>query len=257
MSCARRLAAIHGYAELTRQDSSVLAGDHRVLAGPHRSRSAADEFAGFRSVCCWPGSTKARTWPPPTCDLADVVVDAVNDAAVSAPTHRWVTSVPDGPVWVRRRPVPGCTSCWPTCCRMRGCTPPAGTTVTTSIATGRADDGAAYVELTVTDDGPGIPSELLPHLFERFVRADKSRSRQAGNFGLGLSIAASIAEAHNGSIEAELGWWPHDIPGAPTGGRAAPGDCPRHGRFQLANTFDGMCANGAIMTLWRVRPTAP
>jgi two-component system, OmpR family, sensor histidine kinase TrcS len=76
---------------------------------------------------------------------------------------------------------------------------PAGTTVTTGIATGRA----GFVELTVTDDGPGIASDLLPHLFERFVRADKSRSREAGSFGLGLAIASSIVEAHNGSIEAE------------------------------------------------------
>jgi two-component system sensor histidine kinase TrcS len=59
------------------------------------------------------------------------------------------------------------------------------------------------VELTVIDAGPGIDPELLPHLFERFVRADKSRSREAGRFGLGLAIASSIIEAHNGSIEAE------------------------------------------------------
>jgi two-component system sensor histidine kinase TrcS len=70
--------------------------------------------------------------------------------------------------------------------------------VTTAIAT---DAGSDSVELTVTDDGPGIDAQLLPHLFERFVRADKSRSREAGSFGLGLSIAASIVEAHNGSIE--------------------------------------------------------
>jgi len=80
-------------------------------------------------------------------------------------------------------------------------TPP-GTAVTTGIATGGVG-GSDYVELTVTDDGPGIAPELLPRLFGRFVRADKSRSREAGSFGLGLSIAASIIEAHNGSIEAE------------------------------------------------------
>jgi two-component system sensor histidine kinase TrcS len=73
----------------------------------------------------------------------------------------------------------------------------------TAVTTGRADDGEAYVEVTVADDGPGVDSELLPHLFERFVRADKSRSRAAGSFGLGLSIAASIVEAHGGTIHAQ------------------------------------------------------
>ena len=75
---------------------------------------------------------------------------------------------------------------------------PAGTTVTTRI-----EIGSDRVELTVADDGPGIEAGLLPHLFERFVRADKSRSSETGSFGLGLSIAASIIEAHRGSIDVE------------------------------------------------------
>ncbi len=52
------------------------------------------------------------------------------------------------------------------------------------------------VELTVHDSGAGIPDEALPHVFERFYRADASRSRAAGGSGLGLAIARQLAEAH-------------------------------------------------------------
>ncbi len=76
---------------------------------------------------------------------------------------------------------------------------PERTTVTTTVTAG------STVCVTVADDGPGIDGGLLPHLFERFVRADKSRSRQSGNSGLGLAIAASIVEAHGGSIGADSG----------------------------------------------------
>ena len=123
---------------------------------------------------------------------------------MSAPTHRWLTKVPDGTVWVQGDHARLHQLLANLLSNARVHTP-AGTTVTTGIATGRGDDGVAYVELTVTDDGPGIPQDLLKHLFERFFRADKSRSRQAGSFGLGLSIAASIVEAHNGTIAAESG----------------------------------------------------
>ena len=64
------------------------------------------------------------------------------------------------------------------------------------------------VALVVSDDGPGIPDQHLPHIFERFYRVDPARSRADGGTGLGLTIVQSVAETHGGSVEArraELG----------------------------------------------------
>jgi two-component system sensor histidine kinase BaeS len=55
-------------------------------------------------------------------------------------------------------------------------------------------------DLTVTDNGTGIAAEHLPHLFDRFYRAEPSRSRTTGGSGLGLAITKHLVEAHRGTI---------------------------------------------------------
>lgn len=62
----------------------------------------------------------------------------------------------------------------------------------------RLKQGENQVEITIEDEGVGIPTESIPHIFERFYRSDRSRTRQTGGTGLGLSIALWIAEQHDG-----------------------------------------------------------
>ena len=59
---------------------------------------------------------------------------------------------------------------------------------------------AGTAELVVEDDGPGVPPELVPTLFERFVRGGGD---SAGSFGLGLAIVKAVAESHGGSVALE------------------------------------------------------
>jgi signal transduction histidine kinase len=65
-----------------------------------------------------------------------------------------------------------------------------------------AEDGGR-VRVSVSDTGIGIPPEDLRRVFERFYRADASRARSTGGFGLGLSVARDLVEAMNGTVTAE------------------------------------------------------
>jgi two-component system sensor histidine kinase BaeS len=67
----------------------------------------------------------------------------------------------------------------------------------------RVERRGSFAAFVIDDDGPGIAPEQLERIFERFHRADPSRSRATGGAGLGLAIARELAELHGGSIAAE------------------------------------------------------
>ena len=74
-----------------------------------------------------------------------------------------------------------------------------GGTISVSASQGDAD----LVQISVSDDGEGIPSRSLPRIFERFFRADSARAREVGGTGLGLSIVRHLVSAMGGTVEAE------------------------------------------------------
>ena len=65
-----------------------------------------------------------------------------------------------------------------------------------------ASRAADVIRLEVSDHGEGIEPDLLPHVFDRFVRADSARSRETGGTGLGLAICREIIQRHGGTISA-------------------------------------------------------
>src|SRR5207248_11262078 len=58
------------------------------------------------------------------------------------------------------------------------------------------------VVIRVTDDGPGIPPDFLPHVFDRFSQADTGSTRRLGGLGLGLAIVRHLVELHGGTVQA-------------------------------------------------------
>ncbi len=207
------LAAIRGYAQLARRQADDLPPDvqralERVDAESARMSVLVDDLLLLARL------DAGRPLERKPVDLTRLAIDATSDARVAAPDHRWLLELPSEPVAVRgdehrlRQVLANLVG-------NAAKHTPSGTTVTVALT----DDLAGphrVAKLSVTDDGPGIPSGLQSSLFERFVRGDPSRSRAAsppggsggssplastaGGSGLGLAIVDAVTAAHGGRV---------------------------------------------------------
>jgi two-component system OmpR family sensor kinase len=189
------LAAIRGYAELVRRFDGRVPEDvahamRRVDSESTRMTALVDDMLLLARL------DSGRPLSRDPVDLSRLVVDTVSDAHAAGPGHRWRMELPDEPVTVAGDAARLHQVLANLLANARTHTPPA-TTVTVSLT----PPDAGTVMLRVADDGPGIPESLLPDVFDRFARADTSRSRAAGSTGLGMSIVDAVTQAHGGRVE--------------------------------------------------------
>jgi two-component system OmpR family sensor kinase len=190
------LAAIRGYAELTRRGDYDLPDD--VVHSLGRVESEATRMTSLvEDLLLLARLDEGRDLKSDPLDLSRLLIDAVSDAHAAGPEHGWSLELPEEPVMIDGD-VARLHQVFVNILANARVHTPAGTDVVTAVAI----DGTTAV-VTVTDDGPGIPPDLLPVLFERFARADSSRSRAAGSTGLGLAIVAAVVEGHGGAVEVQ------------------------------------------------------
>jgi two-component system, OmpR family, sensor kinase len=209
------LAAIRGYAELTHRMSDEVPPDVTHAIG--RVESAAARMTTLvEDMLLLARLDSGRPLAREPVELSRMIVDAVGDAHIADPSHRYHLDLPDEPVVLPGDEQRLHQVLANLLANARTHTPP-GTLVTVGLAAS-ADEAV----LTVRDNGPGIPPALLPDIFQRFARADTSRSRAAGSTGLGLSIVDAVVAAHGGQVSVS------SVPGdttftvrLPTAGRIA------------------------------------
>lgn len=188
------LAAISGYSELAERHVTDLDADlafalSRISAEAKRMRKLVEDLLVLARLDAHPNQQ------PEPVDAVEVVLNAVSDSRTVSPEHRWNIVLPDEPVQV----LAGADQLQQVLVNLLGNarthTPP-GTTIEAAVTS----DGL----ITVTDDGPGIPQELLPDVFARFTRADPARSYRAEHStGLGLAIVKAQVESFGGSVAVE------------------------------------------------------
>jgi two-component system, OmpR family, sensor kinase len=189
------LASIRGYAELVNRDAGALPPAAAHAMG--RVESEAKRMTGLvEDLLLLARLDSGRPLEHEPVDLTRLVVDAASDASAAGRDHTWRIDVPDEPVEVVGDAARLHQVLANLLTNARTHTPP-GTTVTASLSTSSPGE----VVLAVLDDGPGVPADLLPHVFDRFARGDTSRSRAAGSSGLGLAIVSAIVTASGGSVD--------------------------------------------------------
>jgi two-component system OmpR family sensor kinase len=192
------LASIRGYAELTRRSRDAAPPDiahamSRVESEAGRMTALVDDLLLLARL------DAGRPLGSAEVDLTRLAVDATSDAHAAGPRHHWELAVPDEPVVVLGDAPRLHQVLTNLLANARTHTPP-GTTVKIFLSR-----QANLAVLAVRDDGPGIPADLMPDIFERFSRGEQSRSRAAGtgstgSTGLGLAIVAAVVAAHHGRI---------------------------------------------------------
>ncbi|QIJ63547.1 HAMP domain-containing sensor histidine kinase [Streptomyces sp. JB150] len=187
------LASIRGYAELTRRGREAVGPDTRHALGRIESEAARMTLL-VEDLLLLARLDAGRPLRCEQTDLVPLVVDTVSDARAAGRDHVWRLGLPDEPALVHADAARLQQVLVNLLANARTHTPP-GTTVTA-----RVRREGAWLCVDVNDDGPGIPPELLPHVFERFARGDSARSRATGSTGLGLAIVQAVVSAHGGTV---------------------------------------------------------
>lgn len=187
------LATIAGYTELARRrpDDAAMLGTalDKVEEESDRMTSLVEDLLLLARL------DAGRPLEREPVDLTRLLVEAVSDARVIDPEHRWRVDIPDdlidSPAMVTGDELRLHQVVTNLLTNARKHTP-AGTTVTVTV---RRDGFAVH------DDGPGFPPDLVDHAFERFARGDAARTRgQEMGVGLGLSLVDAIVSAHGGRV---------------------------------------------------------